>query len=97
MDEHPLLPLLREIVLDVTGKPAPAISLTDDLLELGFDSVSVAEIVMRVEDALAIEIPATQWLEVRTLQGILELVDHRDPTLNSVSASSRTDPGNSGH
>lgn len=92
MDEHPLLPLLRKIVLDVTGKPAPAISLTDDLSELGINSVSIAEIVMRVEDALAIEIPATQWLEVRTLQGILELADHKGPTLNSVSASS-TNPG----
>jgi acyl carrier protein len=76
----------------VTGKPAPATSLSDDLSELGIDSVSIAEIVMRVEDALAIEIPATQWLEVRTLQGILELADPRGPTLNSVSASS-TNPG----
>jgi acyl carrier protein len=96
MDEHALLPLLREIVLEVTGKPAPAISLTDDLSELGIDSVSIAEIVMRVEDALAIEIPATQWLEVRTLQGIIELVHPREPTLTSVSASSRTNPGTSG-
>jgi acyl carrier protein len=74
MDEHPLLPLLKEIVLDVTGKPLPAISQTDALSELGIDSVTVAEIVMRLEDALTIEIPATQWVEARTLQDILELV-----------------------
>jgi acyl carrier protein len=92
MDEHPLLPFLREIVLDVTGKPLPAISPTDALSELGIDSVSVAEIMARVEDALAIEIPATQWLQVRTLQEILELVDQRSPTLSSVSASTRTNP-----
>jgi acyl carrier protein len=79
MDEHPLLPLLRKIVLDVTGKSAPAISLTDDLSELGIDSVSVAEIVMRVEDALEIEIAANEWLGVRSLQGIIELVE--TPTL----------------
>jgi acyl carrier protein len=88
MDEHPLLPLLREIVLDVTGKSAPAISLTDDLSELGIDSVSVAEIVMRVEDALEIEIPANEWLGVRSLQGIIELVEA--PTLSSLHASPRT-------
>jgi acyl carrier protein len=85
MDEHPLLPLLREILLDVTGKSAPAISLTDDLSELGIDSVSVAEIVMRVEDALEIEIPANQWLGVRSLQGIIELVEapHASTRTNS--------------
>jgi acyl carrier protein len=96
MDEHPLLPLLREIVSEVTGKPLPAISPTDALSELGVDSVSVAEIVMRVEDALVIEIPATQWLEVRTLQQILELVDQRGPTLSSVSASKKANSSTSG-
>jgi acyl carrier protein len=90
MDEHPLLPLLRKIVLDVTGKSAPAISLTDDLSELGIDSVSVAEIVMRVEDALEIEIAANEWLDVRSLQGIIELVE--TPTLRSVNASTKTNP-----
>jgi acyl carrier protein len=97
LDEHPLLPLLREIVLAVTEKPVTDISPTDAISELGIDSISVAEILVRIEDALAIEIPAIQWLQVRTLQEMLELMDQNRPTLSSVSAtaSTRTNPSHS--
>ena len=83
MNEHPLFPLLREIVLDVTKKSLPDISLTDSISSLGIDSISVAEIMVRIEDALAVEIPATQWLQARTLQEILELVDQSRSKIES--------------
>jgi hypothetical protein len=43
-----------------------------------------------VEDALEIEIAANEWLGVRSLQGIIELVE--TPTLRSVNASTKTNP-----
>jgi acyl carrier protein len=91
MDEHPLLPLLREIVSDVTGKPPSAISATDSLSELEIDSITVAEIIARVEDALEIDIPASQWLQMNTLQEILELLEQRE----FRGASTRTNPSTS--
>jgi len=70
-----LLALLRSIVVDVTEKPLPDVGLDTPIAELGIDSISVAEIVVRIEEKLGIEIPAVEWLGVRTLREMIDIVE----------------------
>lgn len=72
---HELMALLRSIVADVTEKPLPDVGLDTPIAELGINSISVAEIIVRIEDRLGIEVPASRWLRARTLQEIIEMVD----------------------
>jgi acyl carrier protein len=81
MNSRPeVISLLRQIVLEVTEKPLPEISSTVPIAELGIDSISLAEIMMRIEDSLGIEVPATEWLRVRTIEEILNLIERTRPT-----------------
>jgi acyl carrier protein len=75
-----LMALLRGIVLEVAEKPIPEVTGDMQIAELGLDSISVAEIVVRLEDRLGVEIPATQWLRARTLQDIIDIIEQADHT-----------------
>ena len=68
--------LLRTIVEEVSERPLGNFDPQTPIAELGIDSVSVAEIVVRVEDALGIEVPVSEWVRVRTMQDFVEVVDH---------------------
>jgi acyl carrier protein len=71
-----LTALLRSVVVEVTEKPPPAgTTLDTPIAELGIDSISVAEITVRIEDRLGIEVPASKWLHARTLQEFVEMIE----------------------
>jgi acyl carrier protein len=80
---HEVLALLRAIVEDVTNKPvrelAPEMAIAD-LGDLGIDSVSLADIVARIEENLACEVPASQWVRVRTVQDLVDVVNQGTPS-----------------
>jgi acyl carrier protein len=70
-----MLSLLRKIALEVLEKPLPELRLETPIAELGIDSVSIAEIVTRIEDELGLEIPAVQWLQVHTFQEFIDVIE----------------------
>ncbi|HXF58513.1 MAG TPA: acyl carrier protein [Candidatus Saccharimonadales bacterium] len=74
MNEPDLIQLFRAVAAEVTEKPLPELAPDTSIAELGIDSVSVAEIVARVEDALGIEVPAADWLRVRTLEEFVRAI-----------------------
>lgn len=69
-----LIETFRRIASEVTERPVPELSLETDLRSLGVDSISLAEIVARIEDTFAIDVPASTWLSVRTLRELLDVV-----------------------
>jgi len=84
-----LIDLVRATFMEVSERPLPDIALETPIAELGIDSISVAEIVTRVEDELGIEIPAPQWLRVRTLQQFIDVVE----AARQKTPGSQTDQG----
>jgi len=74
-EQSELIDLVRTTFMEVSERPLPDIALETPIAELGIDSISVAEIVTRVEDELGIEIPAPQWIRVRTLQQFIDVVE----------------------
>jgi acyl carrier protein len=73
-DLQELMALLRSVVREVTEKPFPDVALDTPIAELGIDSISLAEIVLRIEDKLGLQVPATHWLRADTLQDILDAI-----------------------
>ena len=69
-----LMEMVRSIFREVSEKPLGEIAPETPIAELGIDSVSLAEIVGRIEDTLDIEVPASQWLQVRTLQQVIDMI-----------------------
>jgi acyl carrier protein len=63
---------LREVVDRPLGELPPETAIAD----LGIDSVSVADMVFRIEEALDIEMPTSDWITVRTLADFVDAV-HR--------------------
>jgi acyl carrier protein len=72
--QQDLVELLRSIIRDVSERPLSEIDLHTPVAELGIDSVLVAEIVVRIEDTLGIELSAAQWMSARTLQDFINLI-----------------------
>jgi acyl carrier protein len=70
-----LIETFRGIAAEVTERPVPHVSLDTDIRSLGIDSIALAEIVARVEDVFAIDVPATTWLGVKTLRELLDVVE----------------------
>lgn len=70
-----LIEIFRDIAAEVTERPVPQASLDTEIRSLGIDSIALAEIVARVEDLFAIDVPATTWLGVRTLGELLDVVN----------------------
>lgn len=69
-----LIETFRRIASEVTERPVLDLPLDAEIRSLGVDSIALAEIVARIEDTFAIEVPATTWLSVRTLRELLEVV-----------------------
>ena len=69
-----IIETFRRIASEVTERPVPDLPLDAEIRALGLDSIALAEIVARVEDTLAVDIPATTWLTVRTLRELLDVV-----------------------
>jgi len=67
--------LLRATVLQVTDKPLPDMSFDTPIRDLGIDSISVAEIVTRIEDKLEIQIAVSEWLRARTLGEFISTIE----------------------
>ena len=70
-----LLELLRTTASRIIERPLPDIELDTQVSSLGIDSVSLAEIVTVVEDSLGIEIPAMEWLQVRTMNDFVQAIE----------------------
>ena len=70
-----LLALIRSTFREVVERPLGPLNPDTSIADLGIDSVSVAEIVIRIEDALDIEVPTSEWVRVRTLSEFVDAVN----------------------
>jgi acyl carrier protein len=70
-----MLALIRSTFREVIERPLGELNLDTSIADLGIDSVSVAEIVFRIEDALGIEVPTAEWVRIRTLVDFVDVVD----------------------
>ena len=70
-----VLALIRSTFRDVVERPLGELTLETLIADLGVDSVSVAEIVFRIEDALGIEVPTAEWVRVRTIVDFVDAVN----------------------
>jgi acyl carrier protein len=70
-----VLALIRSTFREVVERPLGELSLETSLADLGIDSVCVAEIVFRIEDALGIEVPTSEWVRVRTIVDVVDAVN----------------------
>jgi acyl carrier protein len=77
MTDRDHLALVRSIVRRVSEHPVDEdIGPGTRIADLGIDSVTFAEIVVQIEDALDIDVPFAEWLSVRTVQQVLDMIDH---------------------
>jgi acyl carrier protein len=74
-EQHELMELVRSTVLEVCEKPLPDLAPETPISQMGIDSITVAEVLTRIEDALGIEVPASEWLRARTLQDLVDAVE----------------------
>jgi acyl carrier protein len=76
------------VFADKLGKPARTIRLEDDLLiDLGIDSLSMAEMTVLVEQVGGVRIPGDALLEARTVGDLVHLLashSRPDPRLDSA-------------
>jgi acyl carrier protein len=62
-----LLELIAAGFTQVTGRPAPAIALDDDIAGLGLDSLAMLELVAWSEEQLGVRVPDEELTTVRTV------------------------------
>ena len=66
---------VKSVLAPRAGKPASAIRLDDDLLvDLGLDSLSLAELIVRVEEIAGMRIPGDDLLDATTVGDLVRLV-----------------------
>jgi acyl carrier protein len=75
MTEHEHTSLVRTIFDRVSERPLDDVRPDTRITDLGIDSVTFAEIVVQIEEALDIDVPFAQWLSVRTVQDVLDMID----------------------
>ncbi len=73
MSDHTAL--VARIVRQVADRPLDDIGPDTRIADLGIDSVTVAEVVVQIEDTLQIEVPFARWLRVRTVREVLDMID----------------------
>ncbi|TYC23648.1 acyl carrier protein [Micromonospora sp. MP36] len=69
-----LLALIAAGIADVTGRPAPALTVDADLATLGLDSLQALELVAWAEERLRVRVPDEELATVRSigdLSGVL--------------------------
>ncbi|HKR50503.1 MAG TPA: acyl carrier protein [Pseudonocardiaceae bacterium] len=76
MTDHNRAALVRAIFRRVSEQPLDDIGLETRITDLGIDSITFAEIVVQIEDTLGIEISFDRWLRVRTVQEVLDMIEH---------------------
>jgi acyl carrier protein len=62
-----LLELIATGFTQVTGRPAPAIGLDDDIAGLGLDSLAMLELVAWSEERLGVRVPDEELTTLRTV------------------------------
>lgn len=55
----------------------PRVSLVDDFLELGGDSLAAISLIDEIEERLGIEIPLESFFDAPTIRSVLDLDNHR--------------------
>ena len=69
---------VKSVLAGKLDKPASAIRLDDDLLvDLGLDSLSLAELILRVEEIAGMRIPGNDLLDATTVGDLVDLVAKR--------------------
>jgi acyl carrier protein len=72
-----LLELIADGFTAVTGRPAPAIALDDDIAGLGLDSLAMMELVAWSEERLGVRVPDEELTTVRTVGDLVALFSSR--------------------
>jgi acyl carrier protein len=66
-----LLWQLRDCIADVTGMPADAIQLSDQLVESAIDSLELVELVMRFEDRFGVSPSDEEYEQLQSVEDVL--------------------------
>jgi acyl carrier protein len=74
MTDTEYLALVEDAVRGVVDHPLVDIGPDTRIADLGIDSIAFAEVVVRLEEPLGIEVPLETWLRVRTVREALELI-----------------------
>lgn len=70
-----------EVLADKLGRPAQTIHLDDDLLiDLGVDSLNMAEMTVLVEQVGGVRIPGDALLDARTVGDLVVLLERYSPS-----------------
>jgi acyl carrier protein len=77
--QQSMIDLLRSILRDVSDRPLGDIDPDTPIAQLGIDSISVAEIVVRLEDHLGVEVAVSEWIRVQTVQDFLDVISRAQP------------------
>jgi acyl carrier protein len=75
MTDNGYAELVERIFRSVSERPLDDIGPETRITDLGVDSVAFAEVVVQIEEALDIEIPFGDWLRVRTVREVLEMIE----------------------
>jgi acyl carrier protein len=71
--------LVRDIVERVSERPLGDVGPDTRLADLGVDSITFAEVVVQLEEALGIDIPFARWLTARIVRDVLTMIDEAVP------------------
>jgi len=69
---------LLDLAAQTYGKDAASLSAGDDFFEaLGIDSMQAMELLTELEDSFSVEIPDYELADVRTFEGLAEVIGRR--------------------
>ena len=72
------LDTLLNLAAKTFGKDASALSAGDDFFEaLGIDSLQAMDLLTELEDTFSVEIPDYELADVRTFEGLAEIIGRR--------------------
>ena len=67
---------IREVVAEVLRLDPEQIRMEDDLLvDLGADSLALAELAMQLERRMGVKVPGEEWLEVIAVGELADLIE----------------------
>ena len=70
---------VKEILASKLRKPASSIRLEDDLLlDLGIDSLAMAELTVLLERTIGVRIPGDELIETQTVGDVVRLLTRRN-------------------
>jgi acyl carrier protein len=68
---------VKTIIANQFGKPIESINTTDNLDDLGADSLDIVEVVMELEDVFKISIEEEEYANRSTVASIVELIENK--------------------